>query len=1001
MIFKHSTKNILRASGKSALFAVLILMLTVVFSLGVSVWVSISAFLEDCEDEYRTIAFFEYMSVEYPDETIRDEGVDDAIQTLSADTIEALPGVLEWQSVTRALGYNESFKNFGASVADLFSAAVVVKYTGDSMGYHSCLVVDTLYCYSDLEGLSLRMYPGTTPELERGHYYLMAGSLVDGPSSDKYFSHGGIEFGAAGDAGLVFDDSDMCVDITGADGKSWSIPDDSQIPLIAETMSVVNNHMLVTATNDIGCLMPFHQDTLYITEGRLFTDAEYASGALSCVVSEQLCKKLDLELGDSFSISTAVSSTAPTLESYWAGTGFEYEREYIIVGITNTLTEYSNCVYIPSSGDIDLSTNHTGYTVGTAVLDNSSADEFFEAVQGILPDRVIVSIYDQGYASVAAPFRDILNVAIVVTLVCGLVALAVLILFGYLFVYRQREVSQIMIRLGAGKRRTRLYFLYGSGLIALIASAVGALVGLLLSGQVGVLVQSFAAGYSSFDAHYSNGNLSIIKPLAYSPELPITPFILVGVAVFLLALLSCFIFTERSFAAPQKKKKRVRTPKAGRSSTMRGGAVKYALLSIRRGGARTIASPLLAFMATLFLCQLVTTAASYETQLDQIYEDTTISGALADSHGRQTGEVVISGSTVNSLSRSGYIEDIALSKSTIFDTYDGFMENGRSGGFSQDTYLARLARGGKLIYTNDLSATPEFYYSSVGPDVSYLEGYDESFLSSPRDGRTAVSLDKHLNCVNPGSDWYCLVSNDYLKENKLELGDNLMIVILDPRLASVNLKIIGSFEKQGAKDNIYVELGVYFEPSWITTEDERITGWLYTWSFYSMSFTLSDNTTLTELKASLYDEGYSEPTAFRKNRSFVILQDKSFLATVGTIEQQIEYVGVLYPVLYALTGIIGLVAAYLLILSRKRELAIMRGLGATRGTSFLSLFLEQVALCITGCALGLLIALALGSLTALGATLTAAFALCWVIGSAAAAVGMNGPAVLQILREEE
>ncbi len=1001
MIFKHSLKNIVRAGGKSALFAFLILVLTVIFSLGVSVWVSIESFLADCESEYRTIAYFEYMGTEYPDESLRDPSVDAAAAELTAESIKALPGVLHWESPERALGSIEGYADYSSEVLAPEFAAVVVKYSGTSMGYYSCLVVDTLYSYRDISGMRLRMYPETTPELERDHYYLMAGNLLYGQTADKYFGIGNVHIAAAEDAGISLADDQLWLDITTADG-GWSIPEGSVIPELAESMSVLNNQLLVTATGDLGTLLPFHQQDLYISSGREFTAEEYAQrGAPVCIVSDQLCRKLDVGLGERISMSMAVSATAPTAESYWSGTGFAYEDEFTIVGITNTLKQYAGHVFIPAGGGRDFSQNHSGFELGTAILDNSLADDFYEAVLPLLPNRVLVNIYDQGYGSVAAPFRDILNVAIVVTLVCALVALAVLILFGYLFVYRQREVSQIMIRLGAGKRRTRLYFLGGSGLIALVAAAVGSVIGYLLSGRVGALVQGFAGGYSNFDAHFSNGNLSIIKPLAYSPELPLLPFILVGASVFALALLSCFYFTERSFTAPQKKKKTRRVPKAARSSIMRGGAVKYSLLSIKRGGARSFASPLLAFMAALFLCQLVTTAASYNTQLERIVDDAKISGALTDSHGRQTGQVVVSAYTVNTLARSGYIDDIALAKPFMFAEYDDINLNVLNGGFSMDTFMAGRARAGRLVPTNSIADAPEFYYSSTKPEVRYLEGYDESFMSKPRDGRRAANMDRYYNYTDPGDEWYCVVPSTYLAERGLELGDNIMIMMLVDDPVLLNMKIIGEFDKQSAKDNIYAELTVSFNPEHMYTEDEEVLKYLGHFNVYSMSFTVPDATDLTALKQLMLNNNFSEPTAYRQNRSFVILQDKSFLATVSTIEQQIEYIGVLYPVLYGLTALVGLVAAYLLVLSRKRELAIMRGLGASSGKAFMSLFLEQAALGISGCALGLGAAAALGRWSARGAMLVGIFALCWFIGCAAAAAGMNGPAVLGILREEE
>ena len=59
------------------------------------------------------------------------------------------------------------------------------------------------------------------------------------------------------------------------------------------------------------------------------------------------------------------------------------------------------------------------------------------------------------------------------------------------------------------------------------------------------------------------------------------------------------------------------------------------------------------------------------------------------------------------------------------------------------------------------------------------------------------------------------------------------------------------------------------------------------------------------------------------------------------------------PILYVLVGIILLVVSYLLAVSRRKEFAIMRGLGAPKRVTFMSFFAEQVFLCVIGTAAGI------------------------------------------------
>ena len=66
------------------------------------------------------------------------------------------------------------------------------------------------------------------------------------------------------------------------------------------------------------------------------------------------------------------------------------------------------------------------------------------------------------------------------------------------------------------------------------------------------------------------------------------------------------------------------------------------------------------------------------------------------------------------------------------------------------------------------------------------------------------------------------------------------------------------------------------------------------------------------------------------------------------MDNYIKLMEILTPIMIILFGVIGFMVSYLLIRHRINELAIMRCMGARKVTVFLSFFIEQLILFITG-----------------------------------------------------
>src|SRR5690606_36619234 len=203
--------------------------------------------------------------------------------------------------------------------------------------------------------------------------------------------------------------------------------------------------------------------------------------------------------------------------------------------------------YVPEAAGVPYSQHPIGYTVGQAVIRNRDAGAAAARIEPALGDRFQFTIYDQGYSTVAVPYQIILRIAQMVTAVCVLMELAAVILFGFLFVYRQRETSETMLMLGAGRRRVIRYFLYSSRIISLIAVAAGAAAGYRLHEGIIDLVSRAAEEYSLIGARFSSGSLTISRTLEFAPELERQLFLFTGAAVFLFAVLADAAFSVSTF----------------------------------------------------------------------------------------------------------------------------------------------------------------------------------------------------------------------------------------------------------------------------------------------------------------------------------------------------------------------------------------------------------------------------------------------------------------------
>ena len=1051
MLIRNSLLSLVRTKGKTFLFTLLIVALTLTLSLGVCVWASIQQFLDEADEFYTTIGLVEYIGRDYPQDTSIDPNMAEDLTSLDVSAIENDPATILWDDSARYYGFIDGFWRDDDFMSGQNNALVVVSSVtyNDTFNAYTAFVTRALNSYK-LEVDDEVLLDPDFGALQEGHYYVVYGETYNARHPFLHLRPLVYSNDAASDTGIEIP-TVLDITVETESGISYDLPEAYE--KAGDTLGVADDFVVVNSTDNLLAMYSFHQEEQYIIEGRSFSGEEYASGERVIVIPELMAARLEKTVGDEIDLSFVRPDSAGSAPYYWAGNGVTNQASFKIVGITNTVSSKEWHVYVPKAVGAPYSVAPIGYTAGQVVVKNAEAADFVARVDPLMQGRFILTMYDQGYANVAVPFTTILNIAKILTAIIAFVELAVLIFFGYLFVYRQRETGETLLMLGAGKPWVSGYFLLSAGAIALFATLIGAGVGFRLHDRILQMVAEAARNQSLIDNRYSNGNFSITRVLEFAPQFDISFFLKFGLVVFAVALLSCLVFLSIAFKVNQMKRRRNSGPqKEGKTSHLKGGSRKYAILSILRGGTRTTVVPLLAIAVVFFLGQLSTTSASYHQQLEEIYDNTTISGKFTDVHGKQIGDQVIGAYNVMNLFRTGMIEDLSVSLDQWVLLNGTLLHADGTEGVANQIIMpvneykfenvkrmfGKNALGIQLIATNKLDSAPEFYYLD-NIAVNFLEGYDKSFFTAPT-GSKGI--------------YYCIISSELMDDYEIVLGDTIRVSPFtsegkEPVSVSLStiqgnesgspldyydLLVVGSYEQQGSVKTIYVPLPLMFDTSliWdagqstdedatlVFTEDqisgegdsqpgdegfvptEAQTDSLLDTVFYSATFKIPYSRDLTELKDYLIDYGYSQVNNIGKYRTFVVNDDAVFNNAVAGLKQQIRYTNTLYPFLYVLVGVIAFVVSYLLVVSRRMELAVLRGLGATTLTTFMSFFMEQSLLCLLGVGLGLgAWGLLRGGFIPLHLWLVLGFVGCYFIGSGLSIAIMNQRNLLTILSDKD
>ncbi len=1035
MIFRNSIKSILRTPVKTVLFTLLIAAVTAFLYLGVNTWAASDAMLRDCDDNCTTIVTMEYLDEFGSGTGSKSEAMLSDIDGIDFDAIAENENVLLWQPSNIGMGIADGFtaKDGGdysrycvLIVSGLSQYSEGSPYTGKLVeslySYRPYEIGRTVFIYSDQLDIDFTPDPDATYVIHAENDSVSSSGLS--VSLLPFYSFSAQQAGV----GVV----DPYLEIESAEDLHADA--DNVYNAIARYYDVMNNTLTVVGARELADIEEFNQNYLRIVSGRLFSRQEADAGAKVCVISETLANDRELKVGDTLTVHLPDDEAST---AYAWGDKMSREENFTIVGIVNYHEDYHLNVYVPSAPALAQPVRYL-YDLGQATIKNGTADAFLAGIEPLIPgERIFINVYDQGYQATADALNVIKKAAIALSVIAFAVTLAVLAVFAYLFEDKQRGPVEIMRCFGTSKAETRLYLMFGVSLISLVAIAAGILAGTAYAQKLVETAYAFVSELQSVDLRYSDGYLGLTKEFTPVATLSLPLAFASGAVVLFISLFLCLYFAERTVSGrliTARARVRVRrSPK--KSSVALSGALRHAILSIRRGGARSFLVPVLCAAALLFVASLQSTLASYDAAREALYENTALRGYCATMRGKFSDSLYIPNQYAKKLVDSGYMDNVSYTYKINY-VYLGIPERadgsvGHADPVPQplDPYeleylYETLFSQPNIVFTDAVEGAPEFYFEAFHGD--FMPGWDEARFAS--------------------RDWEklpCIVSSQFMNEHDISLGDTIRVYVnnylyFGPTFTGIDMQVVGSFARVANQNNIYcplplgalaperstlnkpdsdvplktgeylwyVGLGDFMMrggdiDSFLLTQQQTIDIMLDNNHVSSLTFTPHDIRNLGEFKDFLEEAGFSGPKMGRLIRICVLVEDAQFNEALGSITQRSKYLEILYPVLLALVCMLGVITGFLVVNNRREDIALMRGMGTQKRRIFATVFGEQLMLLLFG-ALPALAAWFMREGAAQLITLGVyAFPVCYALSAAFSVAQQNFKSALSILSEKE
>lgn len=1003
MIFKHSFNSVIRSPGKTLLFLLLLTASIVFVNLGSSMNYSANRMLEQADEHFDTVVAFKYGDLHNPDGAWADDNFQKNIAEIDFSAISNHPAVIavdQERTLSAYAGDDSQVWQSNSPVKDYVILTLRLLAEQED-GSWTALSYETIFGRRVQGTVYLRVSPfsiiGTdiSEQLEPDRTFLLAALAQNAPSS-------GLTLTTVKAAQMIQDSDETLssfgelTDITdqpnyfeSAEGQAWLE--------LADTLAVIDKSFQVIATSDIESMVPFHMKQTWLTSG------SFEAQENACYISERLAGVLGLGVGDRWHLAYHYDPVGNPAFTYSPSIGFVHEEECLIAGIFQINADLSYTVLIPYSEWLQKAPDN--YDFLRVRVHNDQVEEYLEFVKSVVPEMVELQVEDQGYSNAVVPILKLRERSLYMTIASSAAGVAVICLYAYLFIVRQRETADVMMKLGVGRGRTIAYLIIGIMIIAILSG----LAGTYIAGQVdarltGAVWESLQGGVMQ-DLRYSERALGMV--VEFAPELVTASWVryattgtVVGL-VFVITLIASLITLKKP---KRQKAKTIVAPKSESGQAMSaawlpGMSLRFAFRSIMRNFLRSLIVPIAVALLAAFIVTIGISIAEQEQAAETIYDDVTTTAYLTTAlgrhrqfpiqlqgdvfrmldnewQGRQTGRMFQYPATGEELRavREGLevnnpaIKEFLLTRYMHYE-YIGLVEgaDGSPGtpdlpekpvlDRQQSSIAAQIGfnwaaqqvkRMPVLAFTDSVTRTSEAVKFRES-QVQWLEGYsDDDFLKPEQ---------------------IIILPDRFMDENGLKAGDLIRLGVYEPDenfgvlVEAFDFKVVGSYFQGSRSPVLYVpwnllldikmgtDLGIELHEDPHDPESPLIAGLPNEYlaeSVDSATIIPRDPRDLDALRDYLEENGYSQVGIIRRNRLAVVIEDKALADGLLSIQQHLSFLNLIIPIMLLLSGVIAFILSYLLTRNRLPEFAVMRSLGAKKTQVYLAFFLEQFFLLLIG-----------------------------------------------------
>lgn len=1006
MIFKHSLKNFLRSPGKSLLFLILLAASITFISLGVSMNYSANQMLAQADEHYKTVVAFKYGDLHNPDGAWADENFQNNLASINFDSLINHPAVISYD-LERTIGAfpldgseiwqsNSPVKNLAVFSVRLISQNDDGSWQGISQtSYYSKILSDNNY-------LTVRPYSSTgndiSSQLVPGRTLLMLAQLDRSPSS--LFVATPVQassLAAKPDANLdalpeVIDISDQPDFFESEAGQA--------ITELIEVLDVLDKSFKVVASTDIPSMLALHMTETYLTDGE-FSEAEAIP---NCYLSERMAQAFDLHPGDHWNLAFHYDPKGNPLHSYSAENGFVNQDGCRIGGILHISTDITQTIFMTYPDWLDKAPDD--YDFLRVRVQNDQADNYLSFASQQIPQVVGLQVEDQGYATAVVPILKLRERSLYMTVASAAAGVAVICLFAYLFILRQRETADVMMKLGTGRGRTISYLIFGIMIIAILAAALGIVVATQLDTKVTEAVWQTLQGGVMQDLRFSERALGM--QIEFKPELRTAPWVRYATAGSVIVFVFIITYAASLLTLKKPKRKKAATVVAPKTEStkamdfawMPGLSLRFACRSIKRNFFNSLIVPFAVALLGAFILIIGVSVAEQDEAAETIYDRlpttaymTTILGQnrqiplrfqsdiwrLLDNQVQARQDWVMwaypaTGEEIREVreqleAENPAIKEVLLTRYLYYD-YIGLVEHAdgspgkpnlplenaplgnssgtaQSMGFEWKIYLVK--RKPAIAFTDSITRTSEAI-KFRDSEISWLEGYSDEDFQRPEQ--------------------FVVLPDRLMTESGISLGDTVRLGIFVPDERFVvqdavhDFKVIGSYFQGSSSPIIYapwnllteIKIGQDRLPMEAITQDwTRETVWseglpneYLIENVDSATIIPQDVRNLDALRDYLEENQYSFVGKIRRNRLVVVIEDKALADGILSIQQHLSFLNFIIPIMLLLSGLIAFILSYLLTRNRLPEFAVMRSLGAKKIQVYLAFFLEQLFLLLIG-----------------------------------------------------